>query len=418
MIPRQQIIDTIRDVYELFSFVPLDTTQIEYERTLIGDAPTDMQLYRLERTRGEEALALRFDLTVSLARFVAANWSALPHPFKRYQLGTAFRGERRQRGRFNSFLQFDADIIGSRDVLADFEVVSAMYAVMTELGVERFELRLNDRRVLNGLGELIGLTPSQVPSVIRSIDKLPKIGRERVMEELEILKLGKDALAQVDQYLRIERNDVAGLTDLVGSTDAGRAGSDDLDKIQRWAQALGMEQVVIDPSIARGLGYYTGPVFEMFLLDAPDFGAVYAGGRYDNLVNRFSSQSIPGTGASMGIDRFVEAMTGLDVLEVRRSETDVLIARFSPELDGEYLKLAAELRQAGVVAELYLDAEKFQDQLDYAIKQQIPLLVILGPDEATAGTVTLKDLQTRQQETIPQGTLVDTIKERLTRNAA
>lgn len=417
MVPRQKVLDTVRRVYERFGFVPLDTSAVEYYQVLTGGESTQKRIYQLNSGSGDDIKALRFDLTVPLARFVAANWPNLPHPFKRYQLGNVWRGERRQRGRFNEFAQFDFDTVGSADIMSDFEVAQVIWTVMRELGVKRFTLRTNNRKVLNALPSYAGFNQALIGPVLQILDKVDKVGREGVLSELAKLELGTSVIERLEAFMTISATDnrgmLAALASLVGSTKIGEEGVAELAQIVDYAEAAGMSQLVVDPSIARGLDYYTGPIFETTLDDEPALGSVFSGGRYDGLVSKFSDLDLPATGASIGVDRFAAVMVDLGLFEKRSTLADVLITRFDRSLDGTYLQLAGALRAAGINTELYTGSGKFRDQRIYADKLGIPILVIVGPDEQQNGTASVKDMRSKTQVTVPQTQLPEEIAKML-----
>lgn len=414
MIPRQQVLDIVRSVYERFGYLPLETSAVEYYQVLTGGESTQKRIYRLDSGSGDDIKALRFDLTVPLARFAAAHWSSLPHPFKRSQLGNVWRGERRQRGRYNEFAQFDFDCVGSADIMADFEVAQVIWTVMCQLGVQRFTLRTNNRKVLNALPSYAGFNLALIDPVLQALDKRDKVGREGVLTDLANLELATSAIERLEAFMAISATDnrqmLTALASLVGSTKIGEEGVAELTQIVEYAEAAGISQLVVDPSTARGLDYYTGPIFETFLDDQPEIGSVFSGGRYDGLVSKFSDLDLPATGASIGVDRFAAVMVDLGLFKERSTLADVLVTRLDRALDGTYLKLAGTLRAAGINTELYTGTGKFRDQRIYADKLGIPILVIVGPDEQQNGVVSVKDMRSKTQVTVPQVQLPEEIQ--------
>ncbi|MBI4433392.1 histidine--tRNA ligase [Candidatus Uhrbacteria bacterium] len=435
-IARGRMIATIRAVFERYGFDPLETPAVERTDVLTGNDPRfRMIIYEAQTTAQRRAgepidTALRYDLTVPLARVVAANRS-LPLPFKRYQMGNVWRGERPQAGRFREFLQCDADIVGTASPLADAEVIACIADVMRALGITQFTIRINNRKILNGLAEAAGFDVAQAADVLRVIDKLPKIGREAVLRELgkpqrtASAAEGDDASESESgcglSVSAVERIGIflalAGTTDalldqmatfFVGSPVATE-GVTELRSVIAALRAMGVpeEAFVLDPSIARGLSYYTGTVFETFLGELPSMGSVCSGGRYDDLVARFSDISVPAVGCSFGVDRLFAALTTLNRIAGATTATEVFVTIMDPEALPEYLAIAAELRRADIRTVLWLGTRMgFKEQLSYASERGIPIAVIVGSDERAAGTVVLRDLRTRQQEVVARDALV------------
>lgn len=419
MIPRQMMFDTIRATFERFGFVPLDTPGIEKEEILTGGDPDfKKHIFRASNSgSGESDLALRFDLTVPLARVIASYPNDIIRPFKRYQTGKVWRGERPQAGRFREFVQFDADIIGSRSSMADAEIVSLMYETMVALGFSDFLIRVNNRKILNGLSEYAGFLSEQNSVVLRAIDKLDKIGWEGVREELQRAPgdpnnlgagLNADQIGAIEQFLDVRGNSTEETLQQVGklmsSSPQAQAGVGELQDIVSCTEALGVpsEHWAVDLSVARGLGYYTGPVFETILTNLPSIGSVFSGGRYDGLVARFSSATIPATGASVGVDRLYAAMEKLGTIPTKTTVTKVMVLNFSEDCRFIVQKIAADLRRATVPTEVYLGQEvTLKAQLSYAVKQNIPFAIIIGGSEKQAGRATVKDLSARTQTEVP-----------------
>jgi histidyl-tRNA synthetase len=439
MIARQAMLDTIREVYERFGFVPLETPAVEKLSVLTGNNPNfTMLLYRTAVVRGlkgldqssfegEDQMALRFDLTVPLARVVSAYPDRITKPFKRYQVGKVWRGEKPQAGRFREFYQFDADIVGSRSMMADAEIICLMAEVMKALGLSDFLIRVSDRKVLEGLNSLLGLTDeAQRTEVMRIVDKREKVGNEEVKIELSrepvhkydpAPNLSSEQADRVMDFLDIKQGGEEALesaSSIVGSVPIGAKGIAELREIASYLDVLGVsrDNWCIDLSIARGLDYYTGPVFETTLGALPELGSVYSGGRFDGLTDRFiPGSNIPGTGASVGVDRLFAAMQQLGKFEAKFTVTKVLIASLDPSLNNEYLKIVKELREAGIPSEVYLAEDPLKKQLGYAAKKRIPFMIILGPDEFSKGVVALRNMDTRSQETMGREALTDRLKQ-------
>lgn len=468
MIARQRMIATIREVFERFGFDPLGTPGMEHRLTLTGREPLKMVIYDA-RLSGERLnfdaddpyrTALRFDLTVPLARVVAKYiGSGIRLPFRRYQVGDVWRGEKPQAGRFREFMQFDADVVGTATPVADAEIIALMVATMRALGIGRFEVRFNNRKILNGLPAYAGFDAALAPEALRVIDKLPKIGRDAVLRELQRSPKGaqeaspeatvgaENEEAKYGLGLSLETTErIGAFLDLAGTTEEllGRyaamfagieiaeAGIRELREIVAALRAMKVPEGTwrLDPSLARGLGYYTGPVFETFLLGEDGqpltitrkdeetgeevverLGSVFSGGRYDDLVNRFMEGSIPATGASVGVDRLFVALDKLGKVPKVPTLAQVLVTVMDPGAMPEYLAMAGELRNAGLRTILWVGEEPaFKAQLAYATAQEIPVMVLAGEREWAAGTVAVKDMRKREQRTVPRKELVGAVK--------
>ena len=412
MIARQRMIAAIQGVYELYGFVPISTPAIEHLRILSdsGGAEASASIFRVQGPE-DDLLGLRFDLTVPLSRLVA-QYPELPRPFRRYQVGPVYRADKPGPGRFREFTQFDLDSVGVPSEIADAEIIAGMCDTLTALQVGPFRVRFSSRGVLNLLMPLAGIDPGLAPDVFRVLDKLDKIGPEKVRRELTTgykdesgdpipgVGLRPDQVDRIERFLAIKgdtRDEIlAGLTEVFRGVEGAATAIDPLARISRHLKNLGYheDRAVIDLSIARGLAYYTGPVFEAVLLDAPEFGSVFGGGRYDDLVMRFLGERVPATGASIGVDRLLAALIKLGRTGTRRATARILITTIDPALTDDYLAMTYELRRAGVAAEMYLGAEKgLGKQIKYADRCGIPLVAIYGSDEKAKGTVTLKDLE-------------------------
>lgn len=483
MAARQRMLDTIRDVYESYGFVPLGTPAIEYLDVLTGSAGTEasQQIFRVrnpdrtEREQNEdvsERLGLRFDLTVPLAR-VVAQYRELPRPFRRYQVATVYRADKPDPGRYREFTQFDVDSVGVASELADTEIIAVACDALAALNVGGYRVRYSSRRVLNLLLKFAdvpetlplywpkGTTDKQkadevatrsAADVFRVLDKLDKLGIEKVRRELTIgyqdesgdiipgLGLDGSQVERIENFLaiRAERREVvlANLRSLFSALPDAGGEIDVLERISTRLGELGYadDRVLIDLSIARGLAYYTGPVFEANLNDAPQFGSVFGGGRYDDLVLRFLGERIPATGGSIGVDRLLAALVELQRLKLRRSTADVLITTLDPEMTSDYLNMAYELRRAGIKTEIYLGKPGYSQskkQFKYADDSQIPLCVIYGGSEKAEGVVKIKQMDVGKQQTTqaadratwlqsrpgetqaPRGELLDAVRARL-----
>lgn len=424
MAARQWMLDTIQQVYERFGYVPLATPALE-RSPVLGTDNSDfaMQVYRF-KARGEQDVSLRFDLTVPLARVVAAN-PDLPKPFKRYQVGPVWRAEKPQAGRYCEFYQFDADVVGTSSMLADAEIIILIWSVMKAMSVEDILIRVNNRKVLNALPELAGFPPEKIKLVLRAIDSLDKAGEEATRERLarqpenqydeSAAALDQNAIDWVMNFVNLRETDKDKLLQILSERMAGSAigmeGVRELAEIKQFVDAYGLptNRWTIDLSVARGLDYYTGPVFETVFLSKPEFGSVMSGGRFDDLMMRFTGQKVPAVGASVGVDRLFTALQELGRLPTIATSTKVLIANFDDALTGKRLKLAAFLRGNGANTESYFNPDPLREQIAYALKRGIPYLLILGEREAAANMVSLKNLAERTQITVEPDQLLQII---------
>jgi histidyl-tRNA synthetase len=410
MLARQRMIDTIRRVYELYGFVPLNTPAIEYFDVLSGSAGQEAQqsIFRVANPEGE-ALGLRFDLTVPLAR-VIAQYKELPRPFRRYQVSPVWRADKPDKGRFREFTQFDLDSVGTDSEVADTEIIAGMCDSLGALDVGPHIVRFSSRAILNLLLEYAGISSAQGVDVFRVLDKLDKVGIDKVRLELmdgyndesgdpiRGVGLSREQVEKIERFLAIKgtRQEVlAQLRELF----AGVANADsEIAAVARisdhlYALGYGDERVALDLSIARGLAYYTGPVFEAILLDAPQFGSVFGGGRYDDLVLRFLGERIPAVGASCGVDRLLAALEYLKKTGARKATARVLVTVMDRALMSDYLQMTWELRRADIPTELYVGtAKRLGKQLEYADAYAIPLALLVGSNEKEQGVVTIKNM--------------------------
>jgi histidyl-tRNA synthetase len=406
MIPRERLIETARRVYRSYGFSPIDTPALEYLEILTGKGgeETDKQLYKFQ-DQGERWVAMRFDLTVPLARFAAQHFAKLPMPFKRYHIATVWRGERQQRGRYREFMQCDFDTIGTTSIAADIETVLVIHDLFLALGFDEFVIHVNNRMVLNGLLARLELADKSVP-ILRAIDKLAKVGRDEVAQE--IVAAAGTTPEQADQVLRLSEisgdNDqvLSQLDPLVQGNEVGQAGVERLRSLVAAVRAAGVPEsrVHLDVAIARGLDYYTGTIVETFLGKLPGIGSVCSGGRYDNLAGLYTNQQLPGIGASLGLDRLLAAMEELGMLPKVSTSAEVFIPWFDAERLHDYLALAAQLRAAGLGVEVYPEPKKLGQQLKYADRRGFRVAVIAGERELAAGTCQIKNLATAQSEEV------------------
>ena len=402
---REKILDTARRVYRSYGFAPIDTPALEYLEILTGKGSeeTDKQLYRFTDHGGRD-VGMRFDLTVPFARFCAQHIATLGTPFKRYHMATVWRGENTQRGRYREFMQCDFDTIGTTSPVADLEMVLVVHDLLRAIGVERFTIRVNDRRVLSGVLTALGLA-GRSTDVLRSLDKLGKATPDAVRAELEAHGVAPESAAKLLSLARLAgppADVLAGLERIVGDSEAGRAGVAALRQLLAGVAQAGVAEgrVVIDPSIARGLDYYTGIVLESFLDDLPSLGSICSGGRYDNLAGLYTKQSLPGVGASLGIDRLLAGLEELGRLELVETPAEVFLVHFDEAHLADYLRIAAALRQAGMAVEFFPEAKRVGQQLKLAAKRGFPAALVIGSDEFTAGTAQFKTLTTQASTTI------------------
>jgi histidyl-tRNA synthetase len=418
MIPRERLMDTARRVYRSYGFAPIDTPAIELTEVLLAKvepgAEIGKQLYRFQDA-GDRDVALRFDLTVPLARFVSQHFADLGLPFKRYHLGTVWRGESPQAGRFREFMQCDFDTIGTLSNAADVEIALVINDLFVALGFDRFEIRVNNRLVLNGLLAQLGLE-GKTTALLRSLDKLAKIGRDKVVAEMTA-DAGVSA-AQAGQVIDLAETTgsnadiLAGLDERFAGNEAARKGVANLREMVDVFRTAGVPdgRLRVDLSISRGLDYYTGTVYETFLLDKPEIGSVCSGGRYDNLAGSYTKQALPGVGASLGLDRLLAAMEALDLVPKTATPAPVLVVQFDAERLGDYQRVARTLRAAGIGTEAYPETKKLGQQFQYAERRGFRVAVIAGGNEFAAGVWKVKDLAAREEKTVPEAELIQAIQ--------
>ena len=417
----EKITDILRESYSLYGFSPLDTPLIESSEVLLakGGGETEKQIYRF--TKGDSDLSLRFDLTVPLARYVAEHYSELTFPFRRYQIGKVYRGERAQRGRFREFYQADIDIIGDGklDILNEAEIPAVIYRTFTKLGINRFTIRVNNRKLLNGFYEISGMT-EKAPEIMRTVDKLDKIGAEKVkqilIDDVKMLPCKTESLLDFMAIQGTNAEVISGLEQYRGMSPVFDEGLDELIKVTEYLGAFGVpqENFAIDLKIARGLDYYTGTVYETTLTDHPEIGSVCSGGRYDNLAEYYTDKTLPGVGISIGLTRlfYVLSEQGLLSDEIITSPCDVLVIPMT-----EDLKTAAEtatvFRKNGIRTQLYVEKKKFKAKMTYADRIKVPYCAIIGEDEEAQGIVALKDMKTGEQVGLKAEDAAALMKEKL-----
>ena len=410
--PQQQMermMDILRRTYSLYGFTPLDTPVIEAAEVLLakGGGETEKQIYRFQK--GDADLALRFDLTVPLAKYVALHYNDLSFPFRRYQIGKVYRGERAQRGRFREFYQADIDIIGDGklDITNEAEIPAIIYQTFTSLGLKRFQIRVNNRKILNGFYAMLGLT-EQSGDIMRTVDKLDKIGAEKVRTLLvDECGVSAESADEILKFIAITGGNeqvLAALESYRGRNEVFDEGLDQLNTVVKYLSAFGVpaENFAVDLTIARGLDYYTGTVYETTLLDHPEIGSVCSGGRYDNLAEYYTDRQLPGVGISIGLTRlfYVLGEQGLLNPDLPTAPADVLILPMTAELSPA-VTLATRLRAAGVRTQLYTEQKKFKAKMSYADKLGVPYVVFLGDDEIAGNVVACKDMTSGEQTILP-----------------
>ena len=417
----EQIMAILRETYSLYGFTPLDTPVIESSEVLLAKAggETEKQIYRF--TKGDSDLSLRFDLTVPLAKYVALHYADLSFPFRRYQIGKVYRGERAQRGRFREFYQADIDIIGDGklDIANEAEIPAIISQTFTRLGLRRFQIRVNNRKILNGFYAMQGLSEKS-GDIMRTVDKLDKIGAEKVGQLLvEDLGLTQEQAGEILTFIAINGSNQEVLTALEGyrgRSEVFDQGLDELTTVVKYLSAFGVaqEQFAVDLTIARGLDYYTGTVYETTMLDHPEIGSICSGGRYDNLAEYYTDKILPGVGISIGLTRLFYVLNEQGMLnpEMNTAPADVLILPMTEDLSPA-IALATKLRQAGVRTQLYTEQKKFKQKMSYADKIGVPYVVFLGDDEVAAGVVACKDMTSGEQTKLDFSATLERIQQGL-----
>ncbi|MEJ7764321.1 MAG: histidine--tRNA ligase [Acidimicrobiales bacterium] len=409
---RERMVDTASTVYRSYGFVPIDTPALELAEVLLGKldpgAEIVRQLYRFVDNGGRD-VALRFDLTVPFARFAAMHVQELGIPFKRYHVGSVWRGENTQAGRYREFLQCDFDTIGTTSGAADIEAALVIHDLLSALGFERFTVRVSDRHILGGVLDALGIG-ERSGGVLRSVDKLAKHGHDVVRGEL-VDSVGLSGV-QAAEVLDVAGSDLDQVAKRFGGSERVAGGVARLQELLAVADAVGIPdaRLAVDLSISRGLDYYTGTVFETFLADLPRIGSVCSGGRYDDLAGLYTNQVLPGVGASLGVDRLLAAMEELGMLGAEVTGAQVLFVRFPGVALADLYGLAAAVRSSGIGAEVYPDLKKVGAQLQHAERRGALAAVLAGPAELAEGVVKVKDLAARTEATVPRGGLVDEVR--------
>ena len=409
LLPNEQVLfnqmkEKIQKTYEKFGFLPIDTPIIESTDVLLAKAggETEKQIYSF--TKGDNNLTLRFDLTVPLAKYVAINANELSFPFRRYQIGKVYRGERAQRGRFREFYQCDIDVIGDGElnIINDAEIPSIMYEVFKELGLDNFCIKINNRKILNGLFETINAKEKAV-DIMRVIDKIEKIGVDKVKEELAELKISEENIEKVINFIKIDGSTdekLQKIENLRISNETYLEGVKELKEVIKYIRLFNVpeEYFAVDASIARGLDYYTGTVYETFLNDYKSIGSICSGGRYNNLSEFYTDKKMPGVGMSIGLTRLFFILNDIGLIKAdKKSISEILIISMIEDLTPA-IETANKLRQAGINTEIYFDNKKIKTKFKYADKLKIPYVIVIGEDEIKTGTLTLRNMETGEQE--------------------
>ena len=419
----EKMMEILRKSYSLYGFTPLDTPIIESAEVLLakGGGETEKQIYRF--MKGDSDLALRFDLTVPLAKYVAQNYGSLTFPFRRYQIGKVYRGERAQRGRFREFYQADIDIIGDGklDIINEAEIPAIIYRSFSELGLKKFKIKVNNRKLLNGFFSLAGMS-EKAGDIMRTIDKMDKIGatkvRQLLMDEIKMFSHKADDIMDFMAICGTTEEVIAGLERYRGMDETFDLGLEEIKTVAKYLADFGVpeENFAIDLSIARGLDYYTGTVYETEMIEHPEIGSICSGGRYDNLAEYYTDKQLPGVGISIGLTRLFYVLNEQGLLsdEIISAPADALVIPMSEDL-GYAISAATALRNNGVRTQLYCEQKKFKAKMSYADKLSIPYVVLIGEDEINAGVVAVKNMQSGEQVKLSPEEAAKFIKEDITR---
>lgn len=408
LLPNEQILfnqmkQKIEDSYKTFGFLPMDTPIIESSEVLLAKAggETEKQIYRF--TKGDTDLSLRFDLTVPLAKYVAKNYGTLSFPFRRYQIGKVYRGEKAQKGRYREFYQCDIDIIGDEtlDIINDAEIPAVIYSTFRKLGFNDFTVKINNRKILNGLYESIGQKDNSV-EIMRIIDKIDKIGETAVKEELSKLGISEDTVQTIVEFIKINGNSdekIEKLETLGIENEIYLKGVQELKEVIQNIRLFGVpeQNFTVDLTIARGLDYYTGTVYETFLNEYRELGSVCSGGRYENLAENYTDKKLPGVGISIGLTRLFYKLNGLNLIKAdQKSISNILIIPMTENKEVP-IKFATELRNLGVNTEIYLTDKKIKAKMKYADKLEIPYVIVIGDNEIESKKIKLKNMTTGEE---------------------
>ena len=420
LLPGDQILfnkmmDTIRKNYEKFGFLPIDTPAIEKSEVLLakGGGETEKQIYKV--VKGNTDMSLRFDLTVPLARYVAQYYSQLNFPFKRYHIGKVYRGERNQRGRFREFYQCDIDIIGNGklDIINDAEIPSVIYSTFKDLGFDSFTIKINNRKLLKGFFQSLNIEDSTM--VLRAVDKLDKIGIDKVKEEIALLGIPNENIDEIIAFISIDGNNdekISSLKELNISNEIFIEGMEELEQVVNYIRLFGVPEsnFMVDLTVARGLDYYTGTVYETLLDDYPQIGSVCSGGRYDDLAGNYTKQSLPGVGISIGLTRLFYQLTEGKIIE---STNNSLIEAIVIPMEGYMnygIEVANSLRSAGIASQVYFEDGKLGRKFNYVDKLNVPYAIVIGNEEVETGLYSLRNMSTGEQKSISIEEIIKCLK--------
>ena len=409
LMPNEQILfeqmkQKIENVYKKFGFLPLDTPILELSEVLLAKAggETEKQIYRFEK--GDTDISMRFDLTVPLSKYVAKNYGNLSFPFRRYQIGKVYRGERTQKGRFREFYQCDIDIIGDEElsIINDAELPSIIYNVFKELGFNDFTIRINNRKILNGLFESLE-QKENATEILRIIDKIEKIGEQAVIEELQKIGIKQDSINKIIDFIKIEgttNEKLKNLQQLNIENETFKQGLEELTQVLKYVRMFKIpeENFKVDLTIARGLDYYTGTVYETFLNEYRELGSVCSGGRYENLAEYYTDKKLPGVGISIGLTRLFYKLNEMNLIKAdKKSISDVLII---PMVEDKTfpIQIATKLREQNINTEIFLNDKKLKAKMKYADKLEIPYVIVVGEEEVETGIVKIKDMKTGEEK--------------------
>jgi histidyl-tRNA synthetase len=407
LLPKDQIVfndimDTIRDTYERFGFLPLDTPIIEYSEVLLAKAggETEKQIYRFNK--GDTDLSLRFDLTVPLAKYVAKNFNDLTFPFRRYQIGKVFRGEKTQKGRYREFYQCDIDIIDNDElnIINDAEIPSIIYNIFRKLDFGNFKIRINNRKILTGFLKGIG-EENKIADILRILDKIDKIGEENVRLCLKDISIEDEKISLIIKLVSTKNNIIEGLRNLKINDDTFIKGVDELETVLKYLNAFGVPDnyFEVDLSIARGLDYYTGTVYETTLDEYPELGSVCSGGRYDNLAEYYTDKKLPGVGISIGLSRLFYVLSEYELIKKsKNSISEILVIPMDLVYMSNAIELATELRNKGINTEILFEDKPLKKKLNYANKLKVPRVILIGEEEVKLNKYTVKNMETGEQE--------------------
>lgn len=406
-----KIMDTIKEVYESFGFFPLDTPVIEYSNVLLAKAggETEKQIYRF--TKGDNDLSLRFDLTVPLARYVAQRYNELIFPFKRYQIGKVYRGERPQKGRYREFYQCDIDVIGNEtlSMVYDAEIPAVIYNVFKKLDFGKFTIRINNRKILNGFFDSLKLNDNST-DILRIIDKIEKIGSDNVIKELEELNIDSEKITQIMNFIKIKGSNeeiITSLKEMNLQNELFSTGINELEQTINYIKDFNIPQEYyqIDLTIARGLDYYTGTVYETILDEHPSLGSICSGGKYENLTGYYTDQNLPGIGISIGLTRLYSKLKEANLIpNINNNLIECLVIPLNPEYLNYAIQVGAKLREANIVTDVYYQEKNMKQKMKFADRQNIPYVIIIGEDEVKTNDLTIKNMleSTQDKLTIEQ----------------